>query len=62
MKFSLHRAASGFSLGQFPEIGIRLRNPYCFLIVIFCAEIVKTGDLADERACLPRSVIGNAIP
>lgn len=62
MKFSLHRAASGFSLGQFPEIGIRLRNPYCFLVVIFCAEIVKTGDLADERAGLPRSVIGNAIP
>ena len=62
MKFSLHRVASGFSLGQFPEIGIRLRNPYYFLVVIFCAEIVKTGDLADERACLPRSVIGNAIP
>ena len=52
MKFSLHRAASGFSLGQFPEIGIRLRNPYYFLVVIFCAEIVKTPDLADERACL----------
>ena len=52
MKFSLHRVASGFSLGQFPEIGIRLRNPYSFLVVIFGAEIVKAPDLADEHACL----------
>ena len=52
MKFSLHRVATGVSLGQFPEIGIRLRNPYCFLVVIFGAEIVNARDLADERACL----------
>lgn len=52
MKFSLHRVASGFSLGRFPEIGIRLRNPYCFLVMIFGAAIIKAPDLADERACL----------
>ena len=62
MKFSPHSAASVSSLGQFPEICVRLRNPYCFLVVIFGAEIVKAPDLANERACLPRSVIGNAIP
>ena len=52
MKFSPHSAASLSSLGQFPEIGVRLRSPYCFLVPTFIAVIVEAPDLADERACL----------